>query len=232
MATIPREKSFDSSLALLRDGFTFIQKRCQQHGTDLFRTRIMLQNTICLTGEEAAQLFYDPERFVRKGAIPKPVQKTLLGERSIMTLDDSTHRHRKELLMSVMTPASIQQLMQQMDTQWRSYSDRWIQTTGVQGKPVRLFQQAQEILCRSACAWAGVPLPEAQVRRRTRDFARMVDAFGAVGFRHFRGRWARARTERWIRDLIEQIRSGRLTVAKDSPATVLPSIRSPTPPAS
>lgn len=120
--------------------------------------------------------------------------------------------------MSVMTPASIQKLMQQMDTQWRSYSDRWIQTTGVQGKPVRLFQQAQEILCRSACAWAGVPIPEAQVRRRTRDFASMVDAFGAVGFRHFRGRWARARTERWIRDLIERIRSGQQIVADDSPA--------------
>ncbi|WP_128546967.1 hypothetical protein [Larkinella soli] len=101
--TIPREKSFDSSIALLRDGFRFIQLRCRKHGSNLFRTRIMLQNTICLTGEEAARLFYDPTRFVRRGAIPKPVQKTLPGERSIMALDDGRHRYRKELMMTMMT---------------------------------------------------------------------------------------------------------------------------------
>ncbi len=216
MATIPREKGFDSSLALLRDGFTFIQKRCQRHGTDLFRTRIMLQKTICMTGEEAARLFYDPERFIRKGAIPKPVQKTLLGEHSIMTLDDQAHHRRKGLLMSVMTPESIQRLMDQMDAQWRAYTDRWAHSSTQ--TPIVLFQQAQEILCRSACAWAGVPLNERDVRRRTRDLAAMVDAFGAVGYRHFKGRWARQRTERWIQGIIEQIRNGQLTVPDESPA--------------
>ena len=38
MTTIPKDKNFDSSLILLRDGYEFIQKKRQKLGTDIFRT--------------------------------------------------------------------------------------------------------------------------------------------------------------------------------------------------
>lgn len=37
-----------------------------------------------------------------------------------------------------------------------------------------LFNEAGELLCRAICEWAGVPLAEAEVSGRTRDFEPMI----------------------------------------------------------
>jgi fatty-acid peroxygenase len=71
--TIPKYKSFDSSIALLKEGFPFIQKRCKRLGTDIFQITLMLQSVICMSGEDAAKVFYDPEKFERKKAVPKRI---------------------------------------------------------------------------------------------------------------------------------------------------------------
>lgn len=55
MAHIPREPGLDSTLALLADGYTFLSKRCQRHGSDIFETRLMLQKAVCIMGQEAAE---------------------------------------------------------------------------------------------------------------------------------------------------------------------------------
>ncbi|OON68464.1 cytochrome P450 [Hymenobacter sp. CRA2] len=215
-ATIPRDPSLDSTVALLREGFPFINNRCRRLGTDVFQMRLLGMTTICLHGPEAVRLFYDQGHFVRTGAIPKPVQKTLLGENGVQTMDDAPHRHRKAMFMSVMTPQNIRRLMTLMQEHWEAYAAGWEQQ-----EEIRLFEQAQEVLCRAACAWAGVPLSEADAPRRARDFATMVDAFGTMAPRHWRGRAARSRAEHWIRGVIRQIRKGELAPAVDSPAYVV-----------
>lgn len=63
---------------------------------------------------------------------------------------------------------------------------------------------------RVACYWAGVPLKETEVKERADDFIDMVDAFGAVGPRHWKGRRARPRAEEWIEVMIEDARAGLL----------------------
>ena len=79
-----------------------------------------------------------------------------------------------------------------------------------------LFEEANDILCRIACNWTGVPLQESEVKERADDFSHMVDAFGAVGPRHWKGRIARTRTEEWIKGVIEDVRAGKLKAAKGS----------------
>jgi len=97
--------------------------------------------------------------------------------------------------------------------QWEAYALKWERT-----EQVKLFSEAEEILCRAACAWAGVPLREKEVGLRARDFGAMVDAFGGVGLRHGRGKKARNRAEKWIRGIIRDIRSGKLPVEEGMPA--------------
>lgn len=80
MAQIPRDKGLDSTPALLADGYTFITKRCQRYRSDIFQTRLMLQPFICMRGEAAARVFYDNDRFERRGAAPSRLQKTLFGQ--------------------------------------------------------------------------------------------------------------------------------------------------------
>jgi hypothetical protein len=56
---------FDSSLALLRERYLFILRRCKRARTDAFTARLMLKKTVCMGGSNAARIFYDPQHFQR-----------------------------------------------------------------------------------------------------------------------------------------------------------------------
>jgi fatty-acid peroxygenase len=49
-------------LALLSDGYRFISKRRRRHRSDVFETRRMLRKAVCVAAEEAAGMFYHPDR--------------------------------------------------------------------------------------------------------------------------------------------------------------------------
>ena len=213
MRTIPKDKNIDSSLTLLRDGYEFIQKKRQKLGSNIFRTRLMLKETICMSGKEAAEVFYDTEKFQRKGATPKRVQKTLFGQKGVQTLDNSAHRQRKEMFMSLMKPDSLRGFLEIQKSCWETYIGKWEKE-----EQIILFNEVQELLCRAVCTWSGVPLREEEVQQRARDFGAMVDAFGAIGPRHWRGKQARKRAEKWIGNLIKEIRNGKIHVEKGTAA--------------
>ena len=213
MPQIPRDRMPDSTLALGRDPYGFVAKRCRQHGTDLFQTRLLFQKTICMTGRDAAAIFYDTTRFARAGAAPLRLQKTLFGQRGVQTLDGEAHRRRKHMFLSLMSPQHIARLGDLADHEWRAYAQRWSAMDRVV-----LYDGVREILCRAVCAWSGVPLEEAEVGRRTRELTALFEQAGAVGPRHWWGRWARRKDEAWIGRLIEQIRAGEVRVAEDSAA--------------
>jgi fatty-acid peroxygenase len=208
---IPHDKSLDNSLALMREGYLFIKNRVDRYQSDLFEARLLGQNVICMSGEEAAKVFYDSEQFQRNGAVPRRVQQTLFGVGGIQTMDGDAHIHRKLLFMSLMTPPHQKRLADLAMDQWQASITKW-----EGARKVVLFDEAKEILCRVACEWAGVPLKESEVKERAEDFSAMVYAFGAIGPRHWKGRRARNRAEAWIRGVIEDVRAGKLNAEEGS----------------
>ncbi len=208
---IPHEKSMDDALALLQEGYLYIKNRLDKHKSDLFQTHLLGQEVICISGKEAAKVFYDTARFARKNAAPKRVQKTLTGENTVQGMDDDAHIHRKSLFMLLTTKQNPKTLADLATKEWEAVISKW----GTAEKIV-LFDEAKIILCKIACKWAGVPLLETEAEERADDFAAMVDAFGAVGFRHWKGRIARPKTEKWIKNIIENVRSSRFEVSESS----------------
>ena len=204
MQSIPRERALDSSLALLSEGYLFVSNRCRQLESDLFRTRLMLSEVYCALGEEAAEVFYHPGRFTRRGALPVTVLTLLQDRGSVATLDREVHRHRKTMFMRLMTPDSLRSMGAAFERAWRARYASW------RGMPeIVLQEEVEEILCRAVCEWAGVPLPDEAVPRRARELSAMIEGAGSVGGRNLRGQLLRARTERWMRRLVEEARSGR-----------------------
>jgi fatty-acid peroxygenase len=204
MSNIPRDPAFDSTLAILRDGYNFIWDRCQRLQSDVFRTRVLGLSTVCFHGPEATAVFYDESKFQRAHALPRRVVTSLFGKHGIQTLDDAEHRHRKQAFMSLMTPDSMQDLMDEIAQEWRRAIRRW-----EQAESIVLFDEVQQLLTRAVCAWAGVPLDPEEVAERARDLGLMVDAFGGVGPRLWKGKLARTRSERWIGQRIMEVRRGR-----------------------
>jgi fatty-acid peroxygenase len=201
---IPRDGALDSSLAVLREGYTFISTRCLRFGSDLFAARLLGKRAICIHGREAVQLFYGEPKLQRRKAIPRRVITSLFGKGGVQALDGDEHRKRKAAFLSLMSAESTARLMQLTADEWRTAIRRW-----QSGGDVVLLDEAQRVLAAATCAWAGVPVAPHDVHRRAHDFAAMVDAFGGVGPRLWRGKLARARTERWLASVIEEVRSGR-----------------------
>src|SRR5688572_3625399 len=102
-----------------------------------------MQRTICMTGPEAAALFYDPHRFARAGAMPMRIQKALLGVGGVQALDGAAHRHRKQLFMSLLTSDRIGGLVEQAAEEWRRAARKWASM-----EQVVLYDETQELLTR------------------------------------------------------------------------------------
>ncbi len=213
MTPIPRDPLPDSSVPLLADGYTFMAKRRRRLGSDTFATRLMLCKATCIVGEDAAEFFYGGDRVTRKGAMPPTAMRLLQDKGSVQQLDGLAHRHRKQMFMSLMTPTSIQKLVDAMVAQWRSRIRRWESVD-----EVVLHHEVQGVLCRAVCAWAGIPLSERSAQKRTREFSGMVEGAGSVGPRMVWGMILRARNLRWAEGVISKIRSGHPRVPAGSPA--------------
>ena len=212
MAQIPRDATFDCSLAVLNDGYRFISRRCKRNQSDIFRTRLAMRPAVCVTGEDAARMFYQPDRFTRKAAMPPTTLLSLQDRGSIQTLDGSAHRHRKQMFMSLMTPQSITRLGAIFERMWRSALPGW-QEAG----DVVLHYAMEELLCRAVCEWTGIRLSDADARERTREFSAMIDGAGTIGPRNWRGLALRHRTERWTETLIENVRHAPLARDQRTP---------------
>ena len=202
----------DHTLALGKEGYLFIRNRCDQLNTDLFETKILGEKAICMYGEEATKLFYDTNKFERKNAAPKRIQKTLTGQNAIQGLDGAEHLHRKQLFTSILDESAKEVIAENLMTLWMASIDPWEKS-----EEIILFDEAKEKICEAACQWAGVPLTILGRREKADDFAAMVNGFGGVGPRHWKGRSARTRTEAWMQGIITDVRSGKLEVEEGTP---------------
>ncbi len=216
MSRIPKEKTLDSTPALFTDGYRFIEKRCKELSSDVFETRLLLKKTICMRGEEAARLFYDTDKFQREKAAPKRLQKTLFGEGGVQGLDGDAHRNRKAMFMALMSPKSIERLLQLVEEQLGSAINKWESMEKVQ-----LFSEAEKLLCRAVCKWAAVPLREEKVEKRTRQIASLIESAGDIALNHYRGRKNRKKAENWIAKFVRQVRSSELRPQEGSALFVI-----------
>ncbi|SDJ24992.1 cytochrome P450 [Natribacillus halophilus] len=213
---IPKEKGLDQTLTLLNEGYRYIPNRRQNQQSDIVQTRLLGKKAILISGEEAARLFYDENYFKREGVAPRRIKKTLFGENGVQTLDDEEHKHRKLMFLSLMTPERLEDIKKITMRQWISKVPEW-----KRNKQVKLFDEAEEVMCRSACEWAGIPLREEEVSQRAREFGDMIDAIGGVGERNQRGKRARQSSEKWIEDIVKKIRAKKLKPAENTAAYII-----------
>jgi fatty-acid peroxygenase len=215
-------KSAGSTIALLRDPYRFISRRASELGADAFLTRLLLRPTTCMTGVEAAGVFYDPARFQRAGAAPGALQKTLFGQGGVQGLDGEDHRQRKAMFLQIVQPDRVEALAESVTRSWRRAVDDWEAVGRIQ-----LYPRLQELLTLAVCEWAGVPLPAAEVEDRTRQLSALFDEAGQIGVGHLRSRAARRAADRWAAAVIDHVRAGKLDPPPSSAAYVVAHHREP-----
>ena len=213
---VPHTTAADSTLAFLREGYTFFQRRCAELDTDVFTTRLLGRRAVCVSGHEAACMFWQPGRFTRRGAIPPSTLMLLQDAGSAQTLDGEDHRHRKAMMISLQTPGDRARMATIAQEEWRARVGGWPAR-----RRVRLFDEAESVLCAAACRWAGIPSPQVDHARLTQEFSAMIDGAGTVFRRTMQGLLLRGRTEAWARGLVEAVRAGQLAPEPGSPLAVI-----------
>lgn len=192
----------ESIFGILTKGYGYFKTKFEKENSNIIQTRLLLKKTIVIKGEEATKLFYDQEKFKRKGATPGRFKKTLFGIGGVQGLDGKAHFNRKEMFMEVMDRDSINELKEYFKIYWELAFQKW-QTADT----INLFEEVEKILNLAACKWIGVPLPDEEVEKRTRFLSNMINAAGAVGVNHYKGRYGRKKAEQWIEVLVEYIRN-------------------------
>jgi len=200
--TMPKEEGMDHTLGLLREGYMYISNRCHSFHSDIFATKLLGKKAICMRGKEAAELFYDEEKFKRNKAIPNHIVQSFFGENSVQTLDATSHRHRKDMLMSVMTQEKINELIDIVKEAWNKTLHRWEQM-----EEVAFYEDVQKLLCKAACEWVGIAIDDNDLNKRTKALASLFEAAASIGPAYWSARNARNSLNRWISELIEGIRS-------------------------
>jgi fatty-acid peroxygenase len=206
MAEIPHDHLFDSSLAVVADPYGFIGKRCDRVGSDLFRTRLLLKENICIRGRDAAEMFYDQDRFYRKGAVVRRAEIVLTGRGGVQGLDHDPHHHRKAMFTSVVGPHTANDVAQRCTEEWRRRAKKWAAPKG----DVCFYTETREVICRAVCDWAGVPISNAELPRVTWMLALLYEFPVAMGWKHWRARYMRKVADRWAEQIIADTRAGKI----------------------
>lgn len=206
----------DATFRLLKDGYLFLPRLRWEQGSDVVALRLLGKPALAVFGPEGAEMFYRRTEIEREHAIPGRVQKTLFGEGGVQGLDGERHRHRKDMFMRIMVPERLKELGEVTADRLEVRSREWSRRSSI-----NLLRDSEEVLMEAGAAWAGVPLPVSQVRRRARQMATMVDSFGRVGPRHWLGRAIRPRAERWVASIVEAVRSNELAPDPGSALSVI-----------
>lgn len=208
----PLPEAPNSTFALFRDPYRYVQKTCSRLGTDVFASRVFFRKTVFMKGQDAAELLYNRELFQREGAAPLRIQRTLFGRGGIQTTDGEEHRRRKAMFMGVLAnPQQLQRLVSLAGQQLRLRAEHWPGQAETD-----LYQESRDVLTRAVCAWAGLPLPEEETGQRTAQLTALFDQAYLFGPPHWRSWWMRKKAERWCEALIEAVRAERLQAPEDS----------------
>ncbi|MGG3912787.1 cytochrome P450 [Bacillus sp. es.034] len=208
---VPKDKGIDRTLSIFMDGYEFIQKRIQKHHLDVYETKVLGKKVALLSGERGVELFYDNEKMKRNGAMPPHILNTLFGKGGVQTLDGKSHEHRKRLFMSLMTPEGLDELHKLTTRQWDAYTRKWEKKN-----KVNLFEESLELLTKVGCEWAGIPIEEKAVPKRSKDLNRLIEGASKIGPRYLASLRARNRLEKWIESVIHMVRQGRCETKKGS----------------
>lgn len=169
--------------------------------------RLLGDEAVFVRGVEGVELFYDPERIARHGAMPAIVQESLFGHGSVHSLDGEAHRHRKATFVDVAyEDAQVERLLPLLEREWRLEQRAWLD-----GGTRTAYDAAVGVFGRAIMRWAGLPGSGAAKTRWAARLAQIVDGFGSP----YSPVYLAALANRWWSDrhsirLIEAVRHGAL----------------------
>jgi fatty-acid peroxygenase len=207
---IPRLPAFDSTLAFLRDGYTFGERAFTRLGTDAFRTRLLGLPVTIVRGADAARMFYEEDRFGRDRAMPASAQHLLQDKRSAQTLTGDAHRNRKHALLRMLADGEALGRLREF------FAEEWFRALEKTPVTFSLHDELITILTRAGIRWVGSLPDDHDIDMLADELGSMIENAGRIGPPNWIARLRRQRSEAWAAALIADVRAERRVVARGS----------------
>jgi fatty-acid peroxygenase len=215
MSQMPRDVWPDATIPLLADPYRYISRRARAMGTDIFRSRLLAQPAIFLTGAKAAAFFYAPGAFTREGRDPRADRACAVRRRRRAAAGRRAHRHRKALWLGLMEGDSLDRFEREILRAW----DEGIPELTASDE-ADVFLHSARVITRAICRWAGVPLEPRDAEETSTMLSSMFLHAAALGPAQLVGRRNRARAQDWARRLVLARRHGEAGVDGSILATI------------
>ncbi len=215
---IPRDPAPDATLALFREGYDFLSKRADRFG-NVFRTRILMRDVICMRGPRAAELFYGTEGLTRVKALPPGMQWFSADPRTVHLLEGAAHRQRKALFIRMlMSPGRAEALSALFRAELTRSIPRWQERDRIV-----LLDEVNLALARAGWEWCGLPplQDDAEAAALATDLAGVIESGGIPGLRKWQARLRRQRLENRLCTIVEDHCAGHLPAAPGTPLAEL-----------
>ena len=197
--------------ALRKHGYVYASRAAAANDSDTFSTRLWLPKVVIARGDDAARQFYRPGRMSRRTAQLLPA-RILQEKGTVPTLEGAAHRERKALFTSLLGQEDRLRLTQIFEFHWRQRLPQWSSQAEVD-----VLAEVRQLLCTTACEWAGVGLDGRPLTRRTNDLALLVDAAGSLNLRLVWARRVRKRTTAWVERAVTTVRKTPVAATGQTP---------------
>ena len=159
---------------LARDAYGFVEDGARRYGP-IFRTRVLRQPTVVITGPDANGKFIDETDVQRSHAMPPHVEALFGGRDLLPLLDGPAHHLRKHFVMAAFTREALAAYLPTLEGLVRASIDRWAQA-GEQRWLEPLKRLAVEGICTTVI---GLP-PGPVVDRLIAEYDRVTAGFTAL----------------------------------------------------
>lgn len=203
----------DSTLALLREGYSFISRRCRHFHSDAFSTRLLGRRVVCLSSREAGSLLYSP-RFEGHADSPASVLE-LLRAGAAPTVHGPAQKSRAAIFRALFSPDRLELLIQSMDAEWNAAALGWRDRVAVV-----LFDEVRDMLLRAAWAWCGIDLAADELPL-AREPGLSLDGLTRLGPSLWQARRARLAGEAWARGIVAAVRQHEIAPPAASPLALI-----------
>ena len=178
--------------------------------------RVLGRRALLLGGPAGVQAFTDTSRTRRAGATPGPVAGVVFGSGGVHGLDDDAHRTRKELFAQVLDLASVDDLVLQVDAEWRRL------LAGVRtGDEMDVRRTSGRVVGRGVLRWAGIPVDDDAADEAADRWGDLLDGFGVPGPAYLRSAQARRVSDRWAMGVVDAVRDGTFRPVPGTPVDVV-----------
>ncbi|MFV8292347.1 MULTISPECIES: cytochrome P450 [Aerococcus] len=203
MKEVPETKiKLTEAKDLFDHGYNLLSVIREDVDAPVAKAKFLTKEIITIYGEEAAKKFYDPTKFKREGAMPKPVLKTLFGEDGVQTLDGEAHHHRKNYFMDLMVPERMDEYAEILD---RHLTEKMEAQHG----KFELFELANLVLFEAVAEWSGINLDrlsENEIKDLAEKQISMISGAITSPTDHIKAISDRNDSEEWAQELIKEAR--------------------------